>query len=155
MKYLLIGLAGLVTLCLICGVFVVTRGGDDAKDDTAAPSATAAPAATSTGAGAAAGGAKKAKGHTVTYEVTGSGTASVTYIADLQGSQEQQNDVALPFTKEISSGESLLMMSVVAQRKSGDSGEITCRILLDGKEVKKSTSSGSYAVATCAETKFG
>lgn len=89
----------------------------------------------------------------VTYEITGEGVATannITYTKDVNLGQEQVNGAPLPFTKEVQFGEGLFKpLSVVAQAGDG-TGTITCRILVDGQEVTKSTSQGQYAVVTCS-----
>lgn len=84
----------------------------------------------------------------VTYIVEGTAAkASVTYV-NLSGVTEQVSEVTLPYEKTITVnfGSSL---SVVAQNLT-DSGMITCKILIDGKEVKTATSEGGYVVVSCA-----
>ena len=93
-----------------------------------------------------------AKVITYTYEVVGSATAAnVTYIKDESLSQEQVGEAALPWRKEVQFRDGLFLpLSLVAQSNSERNVEITCRILKDGKVVKEATSSGPFAVATCA-----
>jgi hypothetical protein len=58
----------------------------------------------------------------------------------------------LPFRKELRWEDEVSQfsgLSLVAQN-GGRSGDITCRILVDGVEVASSTSSGQYAVVTCS-----
>ncbi len=101
--------------------------------DQAAPPATADPA-----------------GSTVVYEVTGKGSALVTYAKE-GFSQEQVTGAKLPWRKELAFTDEVTQftpLSVVAQHSSGG-GDITCRVLVDGKVVGESTSSGQYAVVTC------
>jgi hypothetical protein len=92
----------------------------------------------------------------VTYEVTGDGVAkagNITYVKDENFSQQQANDVALPWTAtvEIPDNGVFRPLSIVAQSGSGRNGTITCRILdAAGAEITSSTSSGPYAVVTCA-----
>lgn len=90
---------------------------------------------------------------TVTYEVSGDGPANnISYTSDLGGSVAQVQNPALPWTMDIAMGETRFAVgSVTAQRGSGE-GSVTCRILVDGKEIKTSTSTGEYAVVSCAET---
>jgi hypothetical protein len=92
---------------------------------------------------------------TITYEVTGDRVtkASITYVKDANFGQQQENSAKLPWTKtvEIESGGLGQLTSLVAQSSSGGSGSITCRILDGaGQEITSSTSSGPYAVVTCA-----
>lgn len=91
---------------------------------------------------------------TVTYKVTGSGTATtITYLTvnGGQSGQEQANDEKLPWKKVVNIKDDGLfetsIFSLVAQ--NGGSGKITCEIKADGKVISKHTSSGQYAVVTC------
>jgi len=88
---------------------------------------------------------------TVRYEITGAGQATnVTYSSGAIGSQSQETSVTLPWEKEVKVPEDKSNVpTVVAQRGAG-TGDITCRITVDGKEAAKATSSGEYAVVTCA-----
>ncbi|GAA4705990.1 hypothetical protein GCM10023215_52580 [Pseudonocardia yuanmonensis] len=57
----------------------------------------------------------------------------------------------LPWSKDLTFKDDVTAfsgLSLVAQN-GGTSGDITCKILVDGKEVASSTSSGAYAVITC------
>jgi hypothetical protein len=92
----------------------------------------------------------ESKARTVTYRISGDGRGSVTYASDLQSfSTSQETDVPLPWTKELTAPEGLSYPSITAQRGSGGPGTITCTIEVDGKEIKKSESSGPYAVVSC------
>jgi Mycobacterium membrane protein len=89
----------------------------------------------------------------ITYEVTGVARAgNITYIKDNSFGQEQANNVKLPWSKNITfdASESFKVLSLVAQSASGGNGSIRCRILRDGIELTSSTSSGPYAVVSCA-----
>jgi hypothetical protein len=86
---------------------------------------------------------------TVTYEIIGRSKASnVTFNTDGGGSISQENNVALPWRKEITVERGFAVTSLTAQ--NGGSGEITCRISVDGQVVKEAKSSGQYAVVSCA-----
>jgi hypothetical protein len=76
-------------------------------------------------------------------EVTGKGSASVTYS---DGTNTGQQDVKLPWSKQVpDSGE---LVQVLAQQQG--TGEITCRIVSPtGVEMTKETSSGAYVIAHC------
>lgn len=97
--------------------------------------------------------APAAAGHAVTYRVTGRGSGLVTYMKE-GFSQEQVNGARLPWSKDLTFQDDITAfsgLSLVAQHSSG-SGDITCAILVDGKQVAESTSSGPYAVVTCNGT---
>jgi hypothetical protein len=85
----------------------------------------------------------------VTYEVTGDGPAQIIYLSKLGASPTRVTDAKLPwrFTAPM---ETPTLISVVAVRADSDDGKLTCRALVDGKEVKTATSGdGSFATASC------
>lgn len=85
--------------------------------------------------------------HTIVYRVEGSASSALISYNNDQGGTEQVNSARLPWRKtyEMSNG---AMTSLVAQ--SDDTARtITCIIDLDGKEWKRSSSSGDYVVVTC------
>jgi len=91
---------------------------------------------------------KKLTSGQVTYVVEGTATkANVNYSKD-GGSQEQVADVTLPFEKilEVKYGTPLV---IIAQNLN-DSGTITCRILVDGKEIQSATSEGGFVAVSCS-----
>jgi hypothetical protein len=85
--------------------------------------------------------------HEVVYRVEGGAqSAMITYNNDQNGT-EQVNEALLPWTKtyELDNGQ---FATLVAQ--SGSYGStITCIIIVDGKEWKRSTSSGDFVIVTC------
>lgn len=85
--------------------------------------------------------------HKIIYKVEGTAqTAMITYNNEQNGT-EQLNGARLPWIKNFNM-ERGDFPSIVAQ--SGDYGRsITCIILVDGKEWKRSTSSGDFVVVTC------
>lgn len=95
-------------------------------------------------------------GVTVRYEVVGDGvaTASVTYVADENFSQQQANGAALPWSADVAFPDAGVLgvqpLVLTAQSQSQTGGEITCTILRDGVVVTSSTSSGPFAVVTCS-----
>jgi hypothetical protein len=85
----------------------------------------------------------------VTYEVTGDGPAEIIYLSKLGESPTRAGDVKLPwrFTAPM---ETPTLISIIAMRTGNDDGSISCRALVDGKEVKKATSSDNgFATAAC------
>lgn len=80
------------------------------------------------------------------YEVTGSGSASVTYSVD--GFGQAQEAVGLPWRKEIVDGQPTYAVLLVQLQSSGT---VTCQIVKAGQEVANVTSSGSYVIASCSE----
>lgn len=90
---------------------------------------------------------------TVVYEVTGPAKANnITYSADGKAGIAQENGGPLPWRKEVQMSGSFKVATLTAQ--NAGKGDITCRITVDGKVVKELTSSGEYAVATCATEAF-
>jgi hypothetical protein len=91
---------------------------------------------------------------TVTYEVVGGATkAGITYSTP-SGTAQATVDVPLktkagdPVTFEAEPGE---FVYISAQNK-GKSGNIICRISVDGVVISTNTSSGAYAIASCDGT---
>ncbi len=106
-----------------------------------------------TGPGAQGGGntEKASTGKKIVLEVTGAKKADITY--GLNADQSQDNGAKVPWKKELTSAESLTIATVVAQNKG--SGEIACKITVDGKVVKENKSKGQYAVVTCNADDLG
>lgn len=84
---------------------------------------------------------------TVVYRVTGSAkSASMTY-ENMQGGTEQ-GDYMLPFTKtlrfigNVPNGTFLY----ISAQNDGETGTVTCEILVNGTVQKTSTSSGAYVI---------
>ncbi|MCE5292482.1 MAG: MmpS family protein [Nocardiaceae bacterium] len=92
------------------------------------------------------------KAMTVHYEITSDGTVDVTETAMVNGSiaQNQQQDVATPYSKDVEISGVGKNMNIMAQAKDGT--EVGCTITVDGKEVANQKSSGQYAVVTCLYT---
>ncbi|WIN00368.1 MmpS family transport accessory protein [Actinoplanes oblitus] len=86
-----------------------------------------------------------AKKKSIVLEVTGAKKADITY--GLNSDQSQDNGVKVPWKKTMSSGEAMIVATVLAQNKGA--GTIKCRITVDGKVVKENASKGEYAVVTC------
>jgi hypothetical protein len=85
----------------------------------------------------------------VTYEVTGDGPAEIIYLSKLGESPTRASDVKLPWHLTAPM-ETPTLISIIAMRSGSDDGSITCRALVDGKEVKKATSSDhGFATAAC------
>ncbi|ASO17960.1 hypothetical protein FHR81_005448 [Actinoalloteichus hoggarensis] len=130
----------------VIAVAAIATGGDD--EDGATPNA-----ADGTTEEAAAPADEGTDVHEVVYEVTGDGTSSmITYTTDGQSATEQLGDVELPWehTLELPVDEPLLVVQVNAQQAG--SGEISCRITVDGEEISQATSNGDYVMAVCSES---
>lgn len=88
--------------------------------------------------------------HTVRYSVEGSARgASLTY-ENAEGGTEQK-DVSIPWQQSFSMKEGDYVY-ISAQNMFGDDGSITTRIIVDGKEFKKSSSSGAYKISDVSGT---
>ncbi|MEV6845587.1 MmpS family transport accessory protein [Actinoplanes sp. NPDC051411] len=88
----------------------------------------------------------------VTYEVTGDGPAQIIYLPKLGEDPVRDDDVKLPWRFNATM-ETPTLVSVIAIRTGSEDGSVTCRALVDGKEVKKTTS-GKNGFATAACTYF-
>jgi len=85
----------------------------------------------------------------VTYEVDGDGPAQILYLDKLGTAPERLDDVTLPWTFT-ATVQTPALVSVIAVRSGSDEGTISCRVLADGKEVKKVSSTNSFATAVCS-----
>ena len=87
-------------------------------------------------------------GGSITLEVGGTATqASITY-TDGGTQTSQENNVAVPWTKEIPAKDGAITYQVIAQNAGG--GDITCKITdATGEVLAENTSTGDYAIATC------
>ncbi|MFL6119000.1 DUF4190 domain-containing protein [Actinophytocola sp.] len=86
----------------------------------------------------------------IVYEVSGDApTADVTYTTFGDKMTSNQETVThLPWTKEVKTkgyvkGGQLIITT------GADGGSVTCKVTVDGKEVKTATASGAFAVASC------
>ncbi|MBB4688616.1 DUF4190 domain-containing protein [Amycolatopsis jiangsuensis] len=88
---------------------------------------------------------------TVHYEVTGTAKdASVTYttLGDGGSSVSQEQPKTLPWTKDLTA-KGLLKGGSLTVTTGMSGGEVTCKVVVDGKEAKTSTASGNFATASC------
>jgi hypothetical protein len=135
-------------LVLLIVIVSVANSGGDEQAAVAPPPGAAQPAAEPPA---------ETSGDVITYEVTGDGvdSASITYVKDENLGQQQENGASLPWSTEVEFPSGFLAMqplSLVAQSMSQDGGSITCRILRNAEELTSSTSSGPFAVVTCASS---
>jgi hypothetical protein len=85
----------------------------------------------------------------VTYEIAGDGPAEILYVDELGSAPKRLDNVSLPW-KFTTSMQTPALVSVTAMRIDTTEGRISCRALVDGAEVKKSTSAaGNVATASC------
>ncbi|RJQ69424.1 hypothetical protein D5S17_29970 [Pseudonocardiaceae bacterium YIM PH 21723] len=112
---------------------------------------------TSTGAGNAAKPAvgKTATPRTVTFSVTGSGTASISSDVQGYGLVREEQAVALPWNNTSTwPGDQPVQVAQVLVH--GDKNQpVTCSISVDGKEVEKHSSTPDKPVATCRVNLIG
>jgi len=92
------------------------------------------------------GGTANTKAKTIVMEVNGPAQADITY--GIGADQSQDNGASLPWKKQASSAVRPRVVVVSAQSKG--TGEITCKISIDGAVVKENRSSGEFAVVTCS-----
>jgi hypothetical protein len=86
----------------------------------------------------------------IVYEVTGDAPAAdVTYstFGD-QMTTNQETVTTLPWTKEVTTT-GIVKEGQLIVTTGADGGSVTCKITVDGKEVKTATASGAFAMATC------
>jgi uncharacterized protein (UPF0333 family) len=84
--------------------------------------------------------------HRVVLRVDGSSSAAFITYNNAQGGGEQV-EVTIPWEKGFTVSESIFLY-VAAQNKN-DTGTVNCKISVDGKTLKTSSSSGGYVIATC------
>ena len=86
---------------------------------------------------------------TITFEVTGDGPASISYTRGSgQGSERVQN-ADLPWRMEVPMERKSFLASLIATRSGTKKGSLTCRMLLDGKQVATRTAKGTFATVSC------
>jgi hypothetical protein len=112
------------------------------------------PAAACAGDGSTA--TNSSQAHEVWYRADGTGTAEASYTLRSDDGGTVQGDINLPLVNQ--KGETGLTFEGF---KSGDfvylsvqnttaAGAVTCRIIVDGKEISHNTSSGGYKIASCS-----
>ncbi|SFO35918.1 DUF4190 domain-containing protein [Amycolatopsis rubida] len=88
---------------------------------------------------------------TVHYEVTGTAKdASITYttFGDGSTSTNQEKPKSLPWSKDLST-KGLFKGGSLAVTTGTEGGEVTCKVVVDGKETKTAKASGNFATASC------
>jgi hypothetical protein len=90
----------------------------------------------------------------VVYEVTGDGPVEIVYTEKLGESPKRVTEAKLPW-KLKTSMKGAALVSVTAVRSGLDSGSISCRATVDGKEVAQSTREGTFATASCIKMVLG
>ncbi|WP_344866984.1 DUF4190 domain-containing protein [Amycolatopsis ultiminotia] len=88
---------------------------------------------------------------TVHYEVTGTAKgASVTYTTLGEGgaSTSQEQPKTLPWSKDITA-KGFGKGGTLTVTTGMNGGDVTCKVVVDGKEAKTATASGNFATASC------
>ena len=84
---------------------------------------------------------------TVVYEVVGTASgASLTWYNEQGGTE--QGDYQIPFRKVLTFRPG--QFATLSAQNLGESGSVTCRISVNGKTWKESTSEGAYKIASCS-----
>ncbi|MEU7068602.1 MmpS family transport accessory protein [Streptomyces narbonensis] len=84
----------------------------------------------------------------VTYEVTGTGTAEISYLARSEdGTATVEKAVTLPWKKSVRAP--LGKTPTVAVVLDGKGGQATCTLAIHGKHVQRATALGEYGRTTC------
>lgn len=85
----------------------------------------------------------------VTYEVTGTGTAEISYLARSEdGTATVEKDVTLPWKKSVRAP--LGKAPTVAVILDGKGGQAACTLTIRGKYVQRATATGEFGRATCS-----
>jgi hypothetical protein len=85
----------------------------------------------------------------VTYQVTGDGPAEILYLEKLGAGPTRLDQVKLPWSFSTTM-QTPALVSIIAMRAGTTDGQLTCRALVDGKEVKKATSdNNAFVTAAC------
>ena len=83
----------------------------------------------------------------VKYEITGTATSVSITLSNAQGGTEQ-GDYKVPFSKTFTFSPGDFVY--ISAQNNNDHGTVICKIYVDGVEVKSSTSTGAYVIATCS-----
>lgn len=83
--------------------------------------------------------------HTIDVNVSGTSRANIFY--GIGSDVSQVLDSTLPWTRRISTIMPLVRVAVTAQSK--DTGQVHCKISIDGKVVNESPTTDQLTVATC------
>lgn len=88
--------------------------------------------------------------HTIVYSVTGDAkTADVDYSTfDQAGSVKTETGATVPWTKTVEATGVVIGAFTVSTGEAG--GTVTCKVVVDGQEVKTATASGEFALASCS-----
>ncbi|GAA0534245.1 hypothetical protein GCM10010172_14090 [Paractinoplanes ferrugineus] len=148
-----------VTLLLCGGIatagLLIGRSVKDKADEavggfpTSVPEVPALPTALPTGLPTT--GVGEGRPVTITYEVTGDGPVSIVYIEKIGESPKRLDNQKLPW-KLTTKAEIPALASVIVVRIGTSEGAVSCRALVDGKEVKSNKSgTGNFASTQCVQ----
>jgi hypothetical protein len=82
--------------------------------------------------------------------VSGSGPADIIYTEDLADGPKKATAAKLPWVFKAKL-KGALMVSVTAVRSTEKDGKISCKALVNGKEVVSRTAEGPYATVSCTQ----
>ncbi|MCF8607386.1 MmpS family protein [Gordonia sp. HY442] len=86
---------------------------------------------------------------TVTYRVTGTGSASITW-TDKDFNMAQETDASLPWEKEVVVTGFAKSASLTVTNDQTDGASSKCEIVVDGQVKYTQTASGPFASASCS-----
>lgn len=84
----------------------------------------------------------------VTYEVTGDGSAEIMYMESFGSTPKRVGNVKLPWKVTITM-KGTALVSVMAIRTGIDNGSISCRASVDGEQVAEHSAEGAVATTNC------
>jgi hypothetical protein len=92
----------------------------------------------------------------VVYEVTGDGRVNITYLEESGIWTTTKTNVRLPWRIELHP-DRLTVLSLVAIRpgNGNSSSKVTCRALVNGREIVKNSGQGRYGAASCYSYSVG
>lgn len=123
-------------------VWVVRRA---ERTEQATPTPTPAPTGPVTG-----GPTRPPRSVVVVYEVTGNGRADINYLDSAGRTATLLKGARLPWRVELPRQPTRLAR-VTAFRSEQTSGPVTCRLLVDGAEVARSSDQAGYSSVSCTE----
>lgn len=83
----------------------------------------------------------------VTYRIEGTAREVFVTLTTGDGGTEQSK-VSVPFEKKTSMKYG--SAAYISAQNQGETGEVICKIVVNGKEVKTATSTGAYVIAACS-----
>jgi len=154
-KTLIIVIAAIGALVLLggCGLLCFNWYSAFRDVQTGINSGTYDPPQSSSSAGTGSEADRSGSGDTVVYEVTGSGEAILSY-TDTAGSPVSRTGVKLPWKQEIKIPSNRAKILSVA-RSAGGSGDITCKITVNGETLVTKSASGEFGAVTCTRFSTG